>query len=431
VEGKMMNRNYLTVSVSFCLFFLVGCSCVIGTPIVSTPSPTGALVSAIFTPTPTLMPAGEERCPDITSSLPENIASGKLILFDHDQRKLVVLDLTSGKRSKIIPETEQALSYAISADGRSLVYESQTLANGNKRLVVMNSLGKQIVKRPWADRWFKIAYWLDAERVVIQMYPDENSNLLAGNHDRLIVFNPFTSQEQMLVNRFPELFGLEYPMNYKGAGLTIYNPALDRAVFAGYTAFHMADMENEVILASIPTIYINHAPVSSPQWSPDGDHALVAAGYEDLDFMIDELYIIDSNGWIERLTHFIDNSSSAGIGEFSWSPDGKRISMLFSTSPSQFDYTRLALLDPITHRLTAYCLQANIYARGFRKNLKYFYDDQVYSGVVWSPFGDQLIIENRLSENESNIILLDIENDLGYMLIESQNLQPIGWMVDP
>jgi WD40 repeat protein len=395
------------------------------TPIETTDTP-------LIIPTSTMTAPGEERCPLLSPGFPEDAPPGRLIVFDHDQEKLVAVDLADGERSAIIPPTEQALSYAFSADGKWLAYESQSLDGVDKRLIIANDRGEPMLERPWLDRWFKLAYWVNPEWLIIQMSPDTGGSSTAGNYDRLILYNPYTAGERMLINQFPELHNPLHPKNWKGAGQTIYDPTLERAVFAGLggSSYVLGNMMSNVILAEVKTFSLWWYPGSAPQWSPDGQYALVSALNAESEYVF-EMYALQRDGSIVQLTHFIDFYPSIGIERYSWSPNGKSIAFLYSSSTDRYYPERLAMMDFDSHALVLYCFQGDVTQLNYRNNLKYYYDEQVYAGVVWSPDGSWIILENRFAENASNIILLNPENNLAYMLIEKENVQPIGWMVNP
>jgi hypothetical protein len=54
-------------------------------------------------------------------------------------------------------------------------------------------------------------------------------------------------------------------------------------------------------------------------------------------------------------------------------------------------------------------------------------DGNVYKGVVWSPDSRQLIIENRFSENSSRIVLIDVDKQDAYEILNNVNYLPVGW----
>lgn len=260
--------------------------------------------------------------------------------------------------------------------------------------------------------------------MVIQLKPFGNSDLL--------VLNPFVDEQQKLTFHSPKLYSLEYPPNWRGAGPIIYDPSLQRAAIAGINdVYFLADVENGRILASIQSISFLQFSTRSPQWSPDGTQVIIAASNAPLmDFKNDELFSVNRDGIVTKLTEFNNLSITLGITRYGWSPDGRYIAFLFVLSPSQHAGEQLALLNTNTAQLYTYCIQADT-TGNYRKNLNGFYDDQIYSGVIWSPNSKQMIVENRIETNQSKIILVDLEQNTAFDIIDKENLQPIGWMVNP
>ena len=382
---------------------------------------------ALATHTPALTPVAtgsaniEAICPQITQGLPGNgLTSGELVMVDHDNNSLVWFDLQSGEHSPVASTSEQLLSYAVSPGGKWLAAEAQNLSSKKKRLIVLTAQGKQVVNLPWKDEWWKIAYWLDNQQLILNSNP-------YGNAD-LFILDPFTGEQKQLSIHSPQIYSLEYPPDWRGAGPIIYDPSLQRAVFAGANdVYYLWDVEDGKSLASVQTISFLQFPTKAPQWSPDGSQVLLAAPNKSLDYANDELFSINSTGAITKLTDLMSIYSKASIDRYNWSPDRQYAALFFEAAPSKYIGERLALLNPSTKEFTSYCIQGDV-TGNYRKNIRHLYDDQIYTGVLWSPDSQQIIVENRVADNLSKIILVDIAPNIAFDVMDG-NFQPIGWMV--
>jgi len=429
----MRNRTVDIVCLFTIFLSLAGCNTTIPelptqTSILSTETPT-RIPDQILTPsvTNTIMSnttLGIVTCPEITKSLPGvGNTSGKLVLFDHDKNNLAFFDLLSGKREPVIPEGERANSYAVSTNGKWLAYESQGISLETEHLIVITAQGDQVISLPWEKEWWKVAYWLDDQRLIIQLRPFGNSDLL--------VMNPFANKQQKISFHSPNIYSLEYPPNWRGTGPIIYSPSLKQAVFAGANnTYFLAEAESGHILASLQSISFLQFPTKAPMWSPDGTQVLISAPIESLDYMNDELFSVSQTGVITKLTGLMDIYSRVSINRYNWSPDGQYIALFLALSPTQYNGEQLALLNPSTRQFNAYCIQGDI-TEDYRKNLNGFYDDQIYTGAIWSPDSRQVLVENRINKSVSNVILLDIGKNIAFQIISDENVQPLGWMVSP
>jgi Tol biopolymer transport system component len=402
-------------------------------PINATPSATDQPVLAI---PPTSLPVAAntsvpdsgmgEICPGITLGLPAtNISLGTLVLVDHDRNDLIFFDLQTGNRTSVASAGERTYSYAVSPNGKWLAYELQDSSSKKEELIIVTAKGEKSARFPWKDEWRNIAYWLDDQRLIIKLMPVGYKPFV------FLILNPFTNEQQTLIPDFSGIYPMESPPDWREAGPVIYDPSLQRAVFAGINNVYVVwDVPMKKPLTTLRALSFINFPTKAPQWSPDSNEVLIAtSNASPFDFVNDELFSIDQSGSVTKLTNFADVSYSIGITRYSWSPDGSYVAMFFVEVPSGYSGEQLAIIDTANHKINHYCIQGDITLQGFRKNERGFYDDVVYAGVIWSPNGSQIVVENRIAENLSNIILVDITKNLAFQIIDNENVQPIGWMV--
>jgi len=126
------------------------------------------------------------------------------------------------------------------------------------------------------------------------------------------------------------------------------------------------------------------------------------------------------------LTNLSNYYSIVSIDQYSWLPNERYVAMVVYLLPSESEREQLVVLDTQTKNMDVYCIQGDLTGY-FRRNPLGYYNEIVYKGVVWSPDSNQLVVENRISENSSRIILVDILTKSAYEVLNGANYQPIGW----
>ncbi len=155
------------------------------------------------------------------------------------------------------------------------------------------------------------------------------------------------------------------------------------------------------IIVSFPGLNAN------PAWSPDGKKIAFTSSKDGNP----EIYIIDANGNVKRLTHFrgIDTSPT-------WSPDGKKIAFTSDRSGTP----------------QIYIMDADKGERKMIKRITFerFYNDQ----PAWSPKGDKIAYSSLIG-NRSQIVIKDLKSGKEVQLTEkgsskeSPTWSPNGWFL--
>ena len=366
---------------------------------------------------------GEEVCPEVKSiSSNDNNFTGRLLVVDHDQKHLLFYKLATDEMTPVLEHNEEPVTYAVSPNGFWLAIETLDSDTHQPRLKIISLIDEETISLPWKEGWIRIAYWLDNQRFFIQSTPFDRYDL--------VLVDPFTDNERTVSFESEDMFNLEWPPDWKGAGPVSYSPDLSYLVFASWNnEYVLAEAKNGETLSIIQYISFHQFPNKSPQWSPDGSTVLVPVPLNSMEYMNDELFAMHTDRTVTRLTNFTEVYERISINRYSWSPDGKKIAVLYSSSGEK-EGEQFAIMNFQEQRLIPYCLQADQTNGNYRTNLYTYYDQVIYDGVIWSPDGSQLIVENRIEKNRSTSYLIDLNNHAVYPLFRDENLQVVGWMVD-
>ncbi len=363
-----------------------------------------------------------ETCPNIEPSLRSHSTDlGKILFIEYDQYKIMSLDLDTWVARPFIPDNEIVYSFALSYNGKWLAYQSEDVSTHEKRLAVVTGTGNKVFNIPWEDEWEKVSYWLDNDHIVIKKTGDETPALL--------ILDPFSNDRKELISKFPNIYFLEYPPDWNGSGRVVYDSTLTRAVYAGTNQRYVLwNVETNSHILYLQTTSFLQFPVKAPQWSLDGNQVIMAAPGKSLEYMNDELFLINRNAGITKLTNLSDNYDRVSIDRYSWSPDGSYIALLFSADPSNYNLDRLAILNYFSSNIDLYCIQGNLMS-DYRRNPQGDYDLITYTGVAWSPDSHKVLLENRTAENSSRIIMIDVVENTAYQILEG-DMSPIGWILN-
>ncbi len=343
--------------------------------------------------------------------------------------------MKTGTTTPLASESAYLVAIAVSPDHNWLAYGLDPVNDVRSagKIYFQNQYGvmmadgsqrQEIARRPG---WHALSHWLDNEHVVLS-----ESAGLEIRPWTLVVFNPFTGQEEKFPPDFPDIYDADilFPVpeweNY--IGVTSYDGTLTRAVYARIqggdtTGYVLWDVINGRELAFLPSPYLNQ----TPKWSPDNSQLVVAAYLAPRDAPLGkpELFSINRDGVITQLTNLSTYPKLLDIASYSWSPDGRYVAFWMDTLEPYNE--RLAILDLATHQVTDYCIQGNYGGRSSR--MFEFLGSRLTTVIpppVWAPNSQQLVIENRYAQDASRIVLLDLSQGTAVQIAE--NMMPVGWM---
>ncbi|MBI9051631.1 MAG: hypothetical protein JEZ00_19565 [Anaerolineaceae bacterium] len=228
------------------------------------------------------------------------------------------------------------------------------------------------------------------------------------------IYNVLNHSERLINNSFP---GFDY---YHVAMYT-FIPVIDpTGTYVVYST--LSDNSSEYVLYNMETEkIIDQYPVSSiydvkePEWSNDGTRFFYINRTTDFHMTIN---IVMKSGELTQIADLEDEISSFTVGQKIWSPNDKYIAfqVLHYTPIGEIPKYDLFIIDVENRKViqTGMLLSSN---------------STVGSPIFWSPDSSQLIMENKINDNENEIILLDLATMHSGIIMRNANLH--GWISVP
>jgi WD40 repeat protein len=217
-------------------------------------------------------------------------------------------------------------------------------------------------------------------------------------------------QEKFVPGDFPEFDPPTQPHFY-----VAFNALMTRAVYKGGDNIILLDLKARKILARIPDAYYDRDPVNA--WQISGERAAVVGTInteKKYDAPLNEIFIIEHDGQTRQLTHLYETLGRRfDIHGLSWSPDGGKIA--FWAGNGEKDY--LLVADSATGDLKYSCVTSVAW-----DNFGIY-----LPAPIWSPDGKLLMAENRYTQDDSRLLVVDLEKNIAFPIAEDQF--PIGWML--
>lgn len=358
----------------------------------------------------------EQRCLEVKPSPPSDttfpgVAVLSVISPSQNGPRVYLLDLSANARLQLLSQDgEPQYGHSVSPNRKWLAYSRHYQDGSPYLLVIADALGQVDKTIIWDKAWISLLGWLNNDRLLIT---EENG---------ILVFDPFTGQQETLGRDYPDLYDYPPPVNWDSTD-TVYDPGLSRVVYPlrrpddGGAEIALWDITQQHILASLPNI--THYG-RTPKWSSSGDSVIVTGVSQVASpdsSPTEDIFRIDRDGQITRLTYFSENNQIVEIGNYSWSPDDRYLAFwIWAMTEDYSAGDHLAVLDLHTMEVVDYCILGN--SGGFG------------SSPVWSPDGRYILVESHESNRgNGRAILIDL---VGIQAIQiSQDMKPIGWMVAP
>jgi hypothetical protein len=309
-------------------------------------------------------------------------------LFDK-LRVPYLYEFSTGKKI----ELPGAYNFAVSLDQTRLAYLSH-----NNALNILNEELEPIKKLEIGD--YKIDKW------------GENGLFVARGND--YAFLELTTGEIRPLSRdFPNIYPMEdwkswYP-------IAIYDPTLTRVIYPKLekltSSIALWDVQKQKELTRVSEGHaLSILPEMTPTWTADGQDVVLAALVEnEASGSIERKLIkIDRNGTIQLLMNI---PQVIGTLRFAISPNEESIAF-WSPDPSSDMLENLSLyvLDIKQNKLTNYCLVSKF----------------LTVPPIWSEDSKQLVVELYQDNENSDVILLNLEENVAAKIAE--DAQPIGWL---
>jgi len=377
----------------------------------ATPSPTVTLKLPTQSPTSTvtLTPVIIKECAKLASielGPPVETENNFLLLRDGQAPYApFLMNPANGKITKIASDNSIFDAY-VSPDGYKLAYAIED------KVIIANPEGKiqksiLVVKNDFFFFWG----WLDDEHIMItphipEITPD------TPKEDRiapLIILDISDGSRIEIKSAYPGIDNFNY-LNWQ-FNRVVYDPSKNYAVYPGDDIITLFSLPEQKILASLPAITNR---TEQPQWSPNGEY-LAVAGKVTKNKGNQELFMLDKNGNITRLTHLTDQfDEGIGIGNSSWSPDNRKIAFWYDIGDSV--EKRLAVYNFDTATVEDYCI--------------------IHNGVgypvkpIWSP-DSKLVLVNIKADDQSDYKILWVNTETHEGAVFKINATVAGWLVKP
>ena len=391
------------------LLYLYGCTT--GTPIPTKPTetetpspiPTGTVELSTRTPpttpeptvTPTLpgVPGNIQaenvtvRCMEPAPELGKDaVVSGFLMLRPFGMPKPYLLNPKTMAIQELAGDEDGFVEIAVSPQREKFVAMHVMKELNSERyefnsLVVMQSDGKVLKTIPIRDSWDG-AEWLNEEQLIFRLtryYPGTEDMIEPPAH---LMLDLSSGGIKKLEPTFPFIYNLYSNPSWGYSGLTRYDPALSRVVYAKLvqdpweTAYVLWNLQTQQPILEIPseTLY------SAPQWTLDGTKFTVVTNLENgVEFLV-----VTKDGVIETRMTLSDVIPGFSPFSYSWSPDGRSVALwyFYDTEEDLVKEERLAIWDTHTGKVTLLCVT------GARVDVR------TSPEPIWSPDGNYLLLEN-------------------------------------
>lgn len=400
------------------------------------------IISAGCLRNPPMISTVVQNCLTVQGEIPPTVEiNGTLVvdntydayLLDIDTQKVLSIQTDETYDQKTF---SHHIHFYASPDGQKLAYTAIYHDQDGQlyeRMMLMTTDGQYYDLMSWSDYKYSLVGWFDNDRLLISL--DGMPYGLITFDDQafgtILLFNPFTSESELIVPSFLELYYrpvayfmpredgggeaiISYLINRVPWFFPLYDPSLSRVFLylsdSEGMRFALWDTDAHTTLWEQE---VNDPGDASPQWSPNGDQIVFARGVWDSSGSGgDSFFSVDRSGREIQLTNLSDAYPIVFIGLFSWSPDGRYIAFWLDGRQTEDDYfPRLAILDMKRGTITDYCLGPG----GMEP--------------VWSPDGKQIMItiwDNREPGARPYVVIVDIEQNTAYKVAEDASV--VGWM---
>lgn len=219
-----------------------------------------------------------------------------------------------------------------------------------------------------------------------------------------------TSKTKQMNIDFPDFHPYRREFVNEWDTVPMFNSSLTFAVYPTFDGMNLIRTSDKTMVAKIPLsphLYL-------PQWSPTGESFIFSAPMGGND-----LQRLHTDGHVELLTNFGEQYPNSYFESYQWSPDGRLIASWFVNDLQISGKSRhLAITNILSGRTTITCT---------------IFQNQelpVNNRIVWSPDSKYLAIGTSTSENSpSSVYVLDVHNLSYFVLKNSENFNPLGWLL--
>ncbi|HLY29138.1 MAG TPA: hypothetical protein VKQ72_22525 [Aggregatilineales bacterium] len=403
-----------------------------GTPTaIATLSPAA---NVVVTPTSVSLAAPKLKI-DCISILPQNaprLTSKGVVVLGRSGPADASLDMSTGVLRDFAQPIYRTVNFVSSSDGAKLAYDQLTLDKPggqiiSEALVIAGADGRPEKLIPWQWGLSNIVGWLNNDQLIINIAakdPDENRSAKPAT---LVSLDTKTGQQRTLRPNFPNI-DLDYPTaDWNGWGETVYDPNLQRVIYSandfsyGRARFVLWNLQTQTTLANLPTRDVYWV---QPAWSPDGKLFAVQTNPDKgNDWWSFELYGGGRDATqFQQWTHLTEYYSKVMIQSFTWSPDSRHIAFWFVPNPQgeltiEQGQMQLGILDVTTGEVAITCIPGDDAFSSSSPDL---------APPLWSPDSQQLLVEDRFTNNAGQILLVDLSQHIAEKVAD--NMGPAVWL---
>jgi len=355
------------------------------------------------------------ECINLTSTLLKDTLPEGMLVVSKELTDYYLFDLQTSKILEIGNDQNRVFAPIISPNKKVLL--ARTCGN-DECFYILRTVDRMIKTNiPYRNDWIPNR-WLDNEHIEVLTTTEP--------HD-IVIFNPFTDEEKRVNLNIPNPETMV--QNADNSVIFAYIDASLKQVVFSDQVFHAENQNGRLILwnletqkeiASLPPPAVSGSSLSSG-WSPDAKEYVTPwpAGWG-ITRLANELFVWDMEGNQEKLTDLNQRFPFANIENPVWSPDSRYIAFWLKISNAANPNTDelrqwLAVVDTTTLDTKIYCL-----ANGVSSRLAY--------RVVWSPNGDQLIVNISFLYGKVKPILVDLISQTQTEIPNPQNIIVDDWM---
>jgi hypothetical protein len=358
------------------------------------------------------------NCLEPKNDLP--LFSGKIVYIEESQgRWLKSIDGITGEITEINKDVNLFFSNVlVSPDHKLLIYiEMNPQKIGQSKIIVSDSKIKKINEINWKSNWINIADFHDNEWLLI--------NKSGRNGISQFLLNIFSGEEKDISQvEFPnirdQLPNLYFWGNHN-ISQVVYDQSLTRAVYPSNGDGSPIVLWNIEKNEEISHYKTNNGYSFAPLWVDNGSKffiGLAPISENQSNKSITEIFSIDRDGKIEKISEFSKYFNDLEITAAILSPNMKYLSLL-SNSEEYSDqeisgfpgrYTSVMSVDLSTKNIIDYCIPS----------------DNPFS-PVWSPDSNQIAFSYNIDNENSYIFIIDIKNSTAYKILE-QRQKIVGWL---
>ena len=336
------------------------------------------------------------------------------------QEPSFIWDIGMDQRWPLEKQEDEAISgVQISPDHRRLAYKISNSSSLASTIITTDAEGKVLSNRRVSDQFGGIIGWYDANILIIEWVDliVEGDVVYIDMPSPLVLFDPVSGEEirKLSIRDYPDAYGYlpEYSWGELALSVASYNFDKNVVIYKkGNRGIAMWDLYNQKELFQIDT----QDPYSDgPRWSPDSEEIAIDMSMElENNKIQEELYIVNMEGKVTRLTDFGAQYSHVKISSYHWSPNGENIAFWVNLNENSRFY-HLAVVDRVSGKITLF---KNITA------VSKFLGP--IEKPVWMPNNRELFVTNAIDESNYQVLWIDLSADLGVVIEE--NSIPLGWM---